>query len=254
MSTAIETSTNANSVPMLERFETVPMSSSPAGMPTTNPATHVATAGVRIARVNVAEDVGQQAVARHGKPDARLAELEHQDRRDHAQHGADQHEQLDPAQAAATRLEREALEGIHHRRAVAHDGVPWHDAAEDDGDSAVEKRAGNKRGEDAEGQIALRVLAFLCRGGDGVEPDVGEEDDGPAGEHARPPIGHEGMPVHRLDEAGGRKDKRRIATILTRTRMLFVRADSRMPRTSTTVSTITNRNAGMLNPKCQPGA
>ena len=35
--------------------------------------------------------------------------------------------------------------------------------------------------------------------------------------------------------------------------MLLVRADSRMPRTRTTVRSITIRNAGMLKPKCQPG-
>ena len=35
---------------------------------------------------------------------------------------------------------------------------------------------------------------------------------------------------------------------------LLVSADSRMPRTSTTVSSMTIRNAGMLKPKCQPGA
>ena len=35
--------------------------------------------------------------------------------------------------------------------------------------------------------------------------------------------------------------------------LLFVRADSRMPRTSTTVSSSTMRHAGQLKPKCQPG-
>ena len=43
----------------------------------------------------------------------------------------------------------------NHRCAVAHDGVPWHDAAETDGNAAIEQRAGNKRCKNAEGQIAL---------------------------------------------------------------------------------------------------
>ena len=34
--------------------------------------------------------------------------------------------------------------------------------------------------------------------------------------------------------------------------MLLVPADSRMPRTRTTVSSMTTRNAGMLKPKCHP--
>ena len=33
---------------------------------------------------------------------------------------------------------------------------------------------------------------------------------------------------------------------------LFVWADSRMPRTRITVSTMTTRKAGRLKPKCQP--
>ena len=77
------------------------MSSRPAGMPTTNPATQVAKAGVRKLRVDAAEDRGQQAVAGHGEPDARLAELEDEDGRDHAHQGADENEQAHPVQAAA---------------------------------------------------------------------------------------------------------------------------------------------------------
>ena len=49
------------------------------------------------------------------------------------------------------------------------------------------------------------------------------------------------------------KTKIRMAMSLTPTIMLLVRADSRMPRTRTTVSRSTTRKAGMLKPKCQPG-
>src|SRR5665213_3401186 len=45
--TPTETSTNAKSVPILERSAKVPISSSPAGRATAKPAIHVATAGVR---------------------------------------------------------------------------------------------------------------------------------------------------------------------------------------------------------------
>ena len=45
-----------------------------------------------------------------------------------------------------------------------------------------------------------------------------------------------------------------MAAIFSSTITLLVSADSRMPRTSTTVRIITTRNAGMLNPKCQPGS
>ena len=78
---------------------------------------------------------------------------------------------------------------------------------EADGDSAVEEGAGDQGGEDAEGQIALGLFALFGGGGDGVEADVGEEDDGAAGEHAGPAVGHEGVPVDGLDEAGGGEDE-----------------------------------------------
>ena len=81
-------------------------------------------------------------------------------------------------------------------------GLPGHDAAEDDGDPAVKDGAGHQRGQDADGHVALRIPALFGRGRNGVEADIGEENDGAAGEDAGPAIGHEGMPVVRLDEAG----------------------------------------------------
>ena len=57
------------------------------------------------------------------------------------------------------------------------------------------------------GHIALRILALLGCRGDRIESDVGEEDDGAAGQYASPAIGHEGMPVVGLDEAGAGKDE-----------------------------------------------
>jgi len=56
-----------------------------------------------------------------------------------------------------------------------------------------------------------------------------------------------------VNEAGSGDDEGEDGTILIRTRMLLVRADSRMPRTRTTVRIITTRNAGILKPKCHPG-
>ena len=40
--------------------------------------------------------------------------------------------------------------------------------------------------EDADGHVALRVLGLLRGGGDGIEADVGEEDDARRPEHAAP--------------------------------------------------------------------
>ena len=73
--------------------------------------------------------------------------------------------------------------------------------------AAIEYGTGHQRGQDAEGQVALRVLALLGCGGDRVEADVGEEDDGAAGQHPGPAVWHERVPVVRLDEAGAGEDE-----------------------------------------------
>src|SRR3984957_7400266 len=48
--------------------------------------------------------------------------------------------------------------------------------------------------------------------------------------------------------------KTMMAVIFSATITVFTFADSRIPRTSSTVNNITMINAGQLNPKCQPGA
>ena len=44
--------------------------------------------------------------------------------------------------------------------------------------------ADQKRSDDADGQITLRILCFLRGGGNGVESDVGEENVGRPGAYA----------------------------------------------------------------------
>ena len=80
--------------------------------------------------------------------------------------------------------EGELLERVDDRSGVAHHRLPGHQAGEADGDGHVEHRADDQRGDDADGQVALRVAALLGGRRDRVEADVGEEDDGAAGEHA----------------------------------------------------------------------
>ena len=77
------------------------MSKRPEGMATTNPATQVEKAGVRNSGWTLEKTVGQQAVARHGEPDARLAELVDEDGRDHAHERAEEHDEPDPVQRVA---------------------------------------------------------------------------------------------------------------------------------------------------------
>ena len=55
------------------------------------------------ARMDAGRRGGQQAVAGHGEPDARLADLEDQDGRDHAHDRADEDDEPDPVQVCAVR-------------------------------------------------------------------------------------------------------------------------------------------------------
>src|ERR1035437_5670123 len=157
--------------------------------------------------MNAAENGGQQAVPGHGEPDACLAELKDQDGGDHAQDGADEDKEAHPLQVSCAGQQGEPLEGVDHRGGVAHHRLPGHNAAENDGYRAVEHGASHQCGQNANGKVALRILAFLGRRRDRIKADVGEEDDGAAGQHAGPAVGHEGMPVVRLDKAGPGKDK-----------------------------------------------
>ena len=62
--------------------------------------------------------------------------------------------------------------------------LPRHHAGEHHRDADVEHGADDQRGDDADGHIALRILALFAGGRDRIEADVGEENDGAAGEHA----------------------------------------------------------------------
>src|ERR1035437_993427 len=160
------------------------------------------------ARVNFAEGVGQQAVARHGEPDARLAVLADQDGGDHAHEGADEDEEPDEVEAVSAGFEREALERVDDRGSVASDRAPRDYAGQHQRYSEVKDGADDQCGDDADGDIALRVLALFAGGGDGVEADVGEENDGAAGEDSGEAVGHERMIVAGVNERDAEKDER----------------------------------------------
>jgi len=160
------------------------------------------------ARMDLAEGCGEQAVAGHGEPDARLAVLAHHDGGEHTEDGAEQDEEANKVQAVAAGLEREALECVDYRRSVVGvDGVPVDDAGEGERDADVQDGADDERGDDADGDVALGVLALFGGGGDGVETDVGEEDDGASGEDSGDAVGDEGVVVAGMDEGEAEEDE-----------------------------------------------
>ena len=105
--------------------------------------------------------------------------------------------EVKPGEGAQLDEERERLLGhlgpaaqLHDPVDADRDGIRYaqlpegHDAGEHQGHQDVEHRADDERREDADRQVALRVLRLLRRRRHGVEADVGEEDDARAGQHA----------------------------------------------------------------------
>jgi len=182
-----ETRTKAKSVPMLERSAASPISTRPEGRPTARPAI-------------------QEAVPRHGEPDARLSVLEDEKRAQHA------HERADDDDGTPDGTGSELLEGVGDGSlgsgALAEDGI-LHHAEQDERHADVEDGADDERGDDSEGNVFLRILGFLGGGGDGVKADVGEENDCAAGEDAAESGGCEGNPVGFVDEAAADDEKER---------------------------------------------
>ncbi len=160
----------------------------------------------------------KQAVPRHGVPDPRLAVLKDEKRGDHSSERADDDDRSRPA------ARPEHFESVGDRRIcgfAGNEGGVLHHAEQHDGDADVKNGADDKRGDDAEGQILLRIAGLFRGGGDGIESDVGEEDDGSAGDDAAETRRREGMPVAGFTSAPPTTRKTRMAPILMATMMLL---------------------------------
>ena len=185
-----------------------------------------------VARVDLGQDRRQQAVARHDEEHPGLGEHHHQDdggQREaggQPQHIADTG-MADGAQHMGQRLARADHRDIALRRAgrrefggagIGRDAIGIIDrlgaeAADDaDTDQQVEDRADAEAADEADGDVALRVLGLLGGGGDGVEADIGEEDDGGGRDGRCRAERHEGNEILRLvgrerqrDEGGERR-------------------------------------------------
>src|SRR5262249_22969039 len=90
------------------------------------------------------------------------------------------------------------------------------DAGHDERHSDVEDGADDERGDDADGQVALRIFALLRRRRDGIEADIGKEDGAGAGEDTAPAVlaevtgvlGDEWVPVVDVHVRGAAADDR----------------------------------------------
>ena len=122
-----------------------------------------------------------------------------------------------------------------------------HEPREDRGDDDVDDRAEDERPDDADGHVAPRVLALLGARRDGVEADVGEEDDGRARPDPGEAVRRERVPVLRPARSCAQaRTKKASTTSFTPTMTALKRADSFTPQTRTMVTTATMTIASAL--------
>ena len=153
-------------------------------------------------RVDLGRPLRQQAVARHRVEDARLAVLEHEQHRAHRDHRAEAARSSSPSAGPAT----SSACASGSRRAQL---LVRHEPGGDEADDHVDQRADRQPAEDADRQVALRILRLLGRRGDRVEADVGEEDDRRALVDAAPAVRRERDVVRRVDVHRAHDDEQR---------------------------------------------
>ena len=129
----------------------------------------------------------QEAVVGHGIEHARLAQKHHQ----HDAGKAGQRAQGDDVRRLVNPRSRNARAIGASMLISRHGTMPVRTRR----DSNVQDRADQQRSDDADGQVALRILGLLRRGGDGIEADVGEKYVRSSGADAGEADGREGRPV-----------------------------------------------------------
>ena len=196
--------------------------------------------GTRRFSLNLRRPRGQQPVARHREEDPRLAVLKHQQHRRDRDDGAKRH---DPSRG----LEPRDIQRLRQRIGGAQLHVRARGPVATIADDHVDQRADRQAAENADRQVALRILRLFRRRRDGVEADVGEEDDGRALVDAGPAIRRErarSWPVSMC--IAPTTTNRPSTSSLTTTMMLLARALSLTPSSSTHVTSITIAKAGIL--------
>ena len=188
----MQTSTNAKSVPMFVSSTKTSRFAKADSRATATPIQIVVTCGVLYLGWIFAKDWGSRpsrAIEKKMRGLAVLEDEEHGGRRDD---GAEGHDARGPVHA-------EQREGLGQRLRRAADLLDRHHARQHERRRDVEDRADRERPDHADGHVLLRVPALLGGGRDGVESDVGEEDERRAGPDARQAVGRERVPVGRLD-------------------------------------------------------
>jgi len=117
----------------------------------------------------------EKSILGHGEEDAWLTHHHYEDHGAQTGDGTQLDERSEPTEAFSRTIDGQGYGGW--------DGefLEGDDAGEDEGHEYIEDGAEQKGTKNPEGHVPLGVFAFLCRSGDGIEADVGEEDDSGTG-------------------------------------------------------------------------
>ena len=110
-------------------------------------------------------------------------------------------------QNQADAVEVEFFESIDDGSGVIEQSLPGYQTGENYNYRDVKNGANDERGQDSDGHVALRILAFFGGGRDGIKANVREKNDRATGENAGPAIGRVRMPICWMNKTGREADK-----------------------------------------------
>src|SRR5882724_2137408 len=142
-----------------------------------------------------AEQSRQETVARHGKEDARLSQQHNHNGAAQTHERANFHHQTAPADSGLVYAHGKCIANVE--KFIVDQAAKYAD------NENIEDGADDQRTENSNGHIPRRIFGFLRCRGDGVKPDIGEENYGRTAAHSGPSIlaadtgvgRHERMPV-----------------------------------------------------------
>src|ERR1700682_334715 len=160
--------------------------------------------------MTLSEHRWEESVTRHRKEDSRLPHEHDEHDRSKAGDCTDVDDRPQPGECRASLLYCDE----HRVRNV--EFLVRSKSRHDEGHQDVEHRAYRQRSENSYGHVSLRILGLLRRRRYGVEPYVGEEDNGRAPHDAAPAVvtvpltgGNERMPVGRVHVHEAKSDHKK---------------------------------------------
>ena len=142
-------------------------------------------------RMDLVETHGHEAVTAHRVKGPALSEEHAQDDRRQAADGASTDD-------GRTEMEADVFQDEGRRSCCIEHGIRYN-ASHGSTDGNVKDCTNGQGRNDANRHVVFRILCFFCRRRQGIEPQVGKEEDCRTSKDAVDAIGQEWLPVHRFD-------------------------------------------------------